>query len=178
MFIRCRRICASRERCKKHPPRYSKHRPRYSKHRPKYSDNGRDRPLLGTPSSGGRFRLNIEQRTVASNRSGWSNNFRERIRRTPRKNSIQNFQKPSKIACSAIQAQFQSRCTSRRTLMEVGDQTRVSRVFRTHRSTRTGRRGVDVFCTRQLVRLLARQDIDESNWQGKILTSLIGKARY
>ena len=56
MFIRCRRICASRERCKKH--------------RPKYSDNGLDRPLLGTPSSGGRFRLNIEQRPVSSNRSG------------------------------------------------------------------------------------------------------------
>ena len=79
MFIRCRRNCASTERCKKHHPRYSKHRPRYSKHRPryskhrpryskhrpryskhrpKYSDNGRDRAFLGTPSSGGRFRLN------------------------------------------------------------------------------------------------------------------------
>ena len=63
MFMRCRRNCASRERCKKHHPRYSKHRP-------KYSNNGRDRPLLGTPSSGGRFRLNIEQHPVASNRSG------------------------------------------------------------------------------------------------------------
>ena len=63
MFIRCRRICTSRER-------WEKHHLRYSKFRPRYSDNGRNRPLLGTPSSGGRFRLNIEQRPVASNRSG------------------------------------------------------------------------------------------------------------
>ena len=120
MFIRCRRICASRERWEKHPLRYSKHRPRYSEHRPRYSDNGRDRPLLGTPSSGGRWRLNIEQRPVASTDPVWSDNFRERIRRVHRKYSIRSFQKPSKIADSAIRALFRSRCTSRWTLMEVG----------------------------------------------------------
>ena len=120
-----------------------------------YSDNGRNRPLLETPLSGGRLRLNIEHNALSRRKDPvWSNNSRERIRRANRKYSIQNFQKPSKIAYSAIRAQFQSRCTSRRTLMEVGDRTRVSGVFRTRRITRTYRRDVDVFCTRQLVRTL------------------------
>ena len=149
MFIRCRQICASRERWEKHPPRYSKHRPRYSKHRPRYSDNGRDRPLLGTPSSIGRLRLNIEQRTVASNRSGL-------VKQLPRTHStgaskVLDSELPETVEDSLLCAVPVS---SRRTLMEVGDRTRVSGVFRTCRSTGTYRRDVDVFGTRILVRLL------------------------
>ena len=131
---------------------------RYPKHRSRYSDNGRDRPLLGTPWPGGRFRLNIVQRPVTSNRSGL-------IEQHPRARSTSASKEldpelPETVKDSllrhpgAVPVSSHSH-TSRRTLMEVGDdQTRVSSVFRTRRSSRTHRRDVAIFGARQLVRML------------------------
>ena len=151
MFIRCRRICAARERREKPPLRYSKYRPRHS-------DSGRDRPLLGTPSLGGRFRLNIEQRPVTSNRFGL-------VEQLPRARSMSVSKEldpelPETVEDSllrhpgAVPVSSHSR-TSRRTLMEVGDdQIRGSSVFTTRRRSRTYRRDVAIFGARQLVRML------------------------
>ena len=80
--------------------------------------------------------------------SAWPNILGERVRRVPRKID------PEAVVDVVLRqpgAIHQTR-TSRRASMKVGDQTRVSSVFRTHRRTRTYRR--DVTGTRQRVRML------------------------
>ena len=138
MFIRCRRICASRERCKKH--------------RPKYSDNGRDRPLLGTPSSGGRFRLNIEQHPVASNISSL-------FKQLPRAHSTDASKEldpelPETVEDSLLRHPGAVSVSLHFTANTDGGRRSDSSLWclQYSPSTRTRRTDVDVFCTHQLVR--------------------------